>query len=403
MLKAISKISYKFSTNAIFILFSIFADQVLSSDEFGKFTVLLAIQILIFNISDVFNSKFLLGKFSSFESKGLLSIIFAFKVRWSLLFVSLLSLLFFIYEFSWQIIILLICINYVQILSSTISTYIFSSEKSIKLFLSNAIGSIFCFIYLFAHYIVVGKYYLNSLVIGILIYRLAEIIFLLSSYKKNITFSKSSVSKQFLVESVPFYLQLVLSVISTKLFVFFLPLVLTYEDISLIGTFEYLISIPLFFISVITMSSYTELFHHKLDTDFNLVIYRKILKKFYFKAFGILCFFMTFQIIYIFLYKSQLIDFVLFLVLQSFTVVFTSIQGYILFFWKMNRMIIYISILTLFLKNTLMLILIINGGVLGYFITTLSIDIIILLFIRYKVQVKLKQKTLNENSFFAKA
>ena len=224
LLRVISKISYKFSTNAIFILFSIFADQVLTSGEYGRFTILLAIQLLIFNLSDVLNSKFLLGKFSSSNGSNLFNKIFSFKAKWSLPFISLLSLSFLIYAFQWKTILLLIFINFLQILSSTIATYIFSTEKGTTLLLSNAVGSFFCFTYLFANFILLGNFDLTSLLLGILIYRLTEVTFLLFTSNKNLEYSPEKINYNLLREAAPFYLQLVLSIVSAKLFVFFLPL-----------------------------------------------------------------------------------------------------------------------------------------------------------------------------------
>ena len=181
---------------------------------------------------------------------------------------------------------------------------------------------------------------------------------------------------------------------------FFYLFVLPYQDISLIGTFEYLIAIPLFFISVLTMNTYSQLFHHKLDTEFDVLKYRKILRDFYFKALGVVLIFIAIQLAYIFFYKPELINYTPFLIFQSLVTVFTSLQGYILFFWRMNKMVITVSIFTLLMKNSLMLVLIYYSGVLGYFLATLAIDLFILFFIQFTVQTKVKQKLLNENSFF---
>jgi len=116
MLNHLSKLSYKFSTNAIFIFYSIIGDLLLNQESFGKFSTIMAIEILIFNISDFFNIRYLLGKFSTDQKDFFLKKIFKFKLLLGIFTIALFSPIFFIYNLPWHYIIVLIIINYIQML-----------------------------------------------------------------------------------------------------------------------------------------------------------------------------------------------------------------------------------------------------------------------------------------------
>jgi O-antigen/teichoic acid export membrane protein len=190
-------------------------------------------------------------------------------------------------------------------------------------------------------------------------------------------------------EAFPFYIQLILSIGSAKLFMLYLPYLLSYKEISLIGSYEYLISIPLFFISVLTMSTYTNLFKKKLDTMFNYAEYSRIVNSYYKYAFILIIIFSLLQMIYIFTFKVELQPYIYFLLIHDITLVYTAIQGYTLFFWKMNKLIIYISIFVLVVKNTLIYYFVSIYGLMGYFLTITIVEVVIMLYLLLKINRKI--------------
>jgi O-antigen/teichoic acid export membrane protein len=396
LLKKISKISYKFSTNTIYVLFSIIADQLLTSDEFGKFSVFLALQVLLYNLSDVFNFKYLIGVFSKQQSKKNFQNIFSFKLIWGGVIVGLFSCIYFFYDLSWDIILVLFLINYIQLLSSTMATYIFSNEKNVKLLFSNIFGFIVCSIYIYIYYFYNKQFTYEVLFLSILIYRLVEAVYLYFTLNSSFEIIFNGINKQNIKDSFTFYVQLVLSIGSAKLFMLFLPTVLSYNNISIVATYEYIVAIPLFFISVLTMSAYSQLFHHEQEIISDISIYKKIMFSYYIKALMILSVFMVLQIIYIYYYKQALMDYIGFIIFHDFALIFTSIQGYTLFFWKMNKLVIYLSIFTLIAKNALIFLLSTKLGLIGFFIASVLLEILVLLFIHLRILQKIKD--LNKGS-----
>lgn len=398
MLQVVSKITYKFATTSIYILFSFIADQVLNRNDFGKFSVIIALQILIFHLSDIINSKYLLGKFSNEDSQNSLKLIFNLKAKWSLLLVSLFSISFYFYQVPIKLIVLLILINYIQILSSTLATYIFSNEKSYKLLISNLVGSVSCFVYLILNFKFTQFFDVSILIVSILIYRSTELFFLLFAHHKSIKFLRIGINWQVLIESYPFYLQIVLSIISAKVFVLYLPFILNYQDISLIATVDYILSVPIFLISIIAMSTYSNLFKFDSESKSFPKYYNRTIREFYLKGFGIAGLSLIIEIAYIIIYKSEILNLVIFVVIQNILIVLTTIQGYILFYWKKNLLVLIISILTLVFKTILIFPLTQNLGVYGYFLSIFIIETIFSLFILYKVHLIKRQKIQNESA-----
>jgi O-antigen/teichoic acid export membrane protein len=387
MLNKLSKLSYKFSTNAIFIFYSIMGDLLLNQEDFGKFSIIMALEILIFNLSDFFNTKYLLGKFSTHGKNEIFKKIFTIKLSIGLLSVIILSTLFFFYNISWQLILLLLSINYIQILSSTMATYIFANKKGIQLLLANTIGFIFGMSTVLSYYLIYSKVNIDILLISMLLYRIGEIIVL---YKYH-TFTLNVKIKPILPnikEAFPFYIQLVISMASAKLFMLFLPSLISYSNISIIATYEYIVAIPLFIISVFTMSTYSQLFHLKLDIKFKPDTYDMTIKNYYKKAIFTSIFFMVLQIIYIYTVKPTLIPYLPYLLIQDITIVFSAMQGYLLFFWKLHNIYIMLTIVLFIVKNTIMLYLINIYGIVAYFWITVILEIFILTYIQIIVYRK---------------
>lgn len=395
----LSKLSYKFSTNAIFIFYSIVGDLLLNQEAFGKFSIIMAIEILIFNISDFFNIRYLLGKFSTDQKEFFFKKIFKFKLSLGIFSIILLSPIFFAYNIPWYYIIVLIIINYIQMLTSTIATYVFANTTGLKLLFSNTLGAIMGFSYIVINYYIHKNTTIFALLLSMLFYRIGEMIVLYQ--KELITFSVSSkYSYSDFKEAFPFYIQLVISMGSAKLFMLFLPSIITYTDISIIATYEYILAVPLFLISVLTMSTYTQLYHEKLDINFKKNTYNNLVSNYYKKAMLISAFFMFIQLPYILTIKSILIPYLPYLFIQDITIVFSAMQGFLLFFWKLHKVYISITIVLFVFKNTVMLYLISIYGVSGYFWIAVFLEVSILLYIQYIIYIKrqklIKQATINE-------
>lgn len=394
MLKIVSKISYKLSINAIYVLFSIVADQLLSPVEFGKFSILLALQILIFNFVDIFNFKYLLGEFSSPLRKIQLKKFFSFKLLWGWLFIGLLTCLYIFYNISFFIVIILFLINYLQLLSSTLATYIFSNENDSKLLVSNGLGFIMSALYISIFYFIEKSFSLEVLFIAILIYRVSELFYLyfigFSGLKLRISHIDTSIKKKDFKKSFSFYLQIIVSIGGAKLTIIYLPLILSYNDISIIATYEYVVAIPLFFLSVLTMSTYSKLVHNQSMLIANIKKYQLFIRKYYLKASLVIVFFIIIQTLYIVYDKQSLYPYIGFLIIHDILLVATSIQGYILFFWKMNKIVIILSFMVLFIKNILILIFITSYGLYGFFIASLIVELVVLVYIHIKVSQKVK-------------
>jgi len=394
LLKIVSKISYKLSINAIYVLFSIVADQLLSPVEFGKFSILLALQILIFNFVDIFNFKYLLGEFSSPLRKIQLKKFFSFKLLWGWLFIGLLTCLYIFYNISFFIVIILFLINYLQLLSSTLATYIFSNENDSKLLVSNGLGFIMSALYISIFYFIEKSFSLEVLFIAILIYRVSELFYLyfigFSGLKLRISHIDTSIKKKDFKKSFSFYLQIIVSIGGAKLTIIYLPLILSYNDISIIATYEYVVAIPLFFLSVLTMSTYSKLVHNQSMLIANIKKYQLFIRKYYLKASLVIVFFIIIQTLYIVYDKQSLYPYIGFLIIHDILLVATSIQGYILFFWKMNKIVIILSFMVLFIKNILILIFITSYGLYGFFIASLIVELVVLVYIHIKVSQKVK-------------
>ena len=392
MLNNLSKLSYKFSTNAIFIFYSIIGDLLLNQESFGKFSTIMAIEILIFNISDFFNIRYLLGKFSTDQKNLFLKKIFKFKLTLGIFSIILLSPIFLIYKIPWYYIIILITINYIQMLTSTIATYVFSNAKDFKLLFSNTVGGLMGIIYIMLDYYIYKNITILTLLISMLFYRIGEMIVL---YKKELIVLNVNYKYSYndFKEAFPFYIQLVISMGSAKLFMLFLPSLVTYTEISIIATYEYILAIPLFLISVLTMSTYTQLYQDKLDINFKKYHYDTILSNYYKKAMIISIVFMFVQLIYILYIKSMLITYLPYLFIQDITVVFSAMQGFLLFFWKLHKSYIIITIILFTVKNTIMLYLINIYGIAGYFWIAVFLEISILLYIQYIIYIKKQNLT----------
>jgi O-antigen/teichoic acid export membrane protein len=388
MLNSLSKLSYKFSTNAIFVFYSIIGDLLLTQENFGKFTIIMALEILIFNLSDFFNTKYLLGKFSTSQKNKIFKKIFLIKLYWGFFTIAGLSTLFFFYDISWYLIILLFTINYIQILSSTIATYIFANKKNTQLLIANIIGFIFG-LSAFGFYYFINRYIdIDSLLVSMLFYRIGEII-TLYQYSNLTLNTKITPIISDIKEAFPFYIQLIISMASAKLFMLFLPSIISYSKISIIASYEYMIAIPLFIISVFTMSTYSKLFHLRLDTSFNQATYKSTIKKYYIKAIFTSIFFTVFQIIYIFTLKPDLIPYIPYLIIQDITIVFSAMQGYLLFFWKLHHIYIILTIILFIAKNTIMLYLINLYGIVAYFWITIILEVSILTYIQIIIYGKI--------------
>lgn len=392
MLNNLSKLSYKFSTNAIFIFYSIIGDLLLNQESFGKFSTIMAIEILIFNISDFFNIRYLLGKFSTDQKNLFLKKIFKFKLTLGIFSIILLSPIFLIYKIPWYYIIILITINYIQMLTSTIATYVFSNAKDFKLLFSNTVGGLMGIIYIMLDYYIYKNITILTLLISMLFYRIGEMIVL---YKKELIVLNVNYKYSYndFKEAFPFYIQLVISMGSAKLFMLFLPSLVTYTEISIIATYEYILAIPLFLISVLTMSTYTQLYQDKLDINFKKYHYDTILSNYYKKAMIISIVFMFVQLIYILYIKSMLITYLPYLFIQDITIVFSAMQGFLLFFWKLHKSYIIITIILFTVKNTIMLYLINIYGIAGYFWIAVFLEISILLYIQYIIYIKKQNLT----------
>jgi len=394
MLNNLSKFSYKFSTNAIFIFYSIIGDILLNQEDFGKFSIIMALEILIFNLSDFFNTKYLLGKFSTYGKNEIFKKIFTIKLSIGLVSIILLSTLFFFYDIQWYLIVLLLIINYIQILSSTIATYIFANKKGIQLLLANSIGFIFGMSILLVYYFIYHTIDITILLISMFLYRIGEIIILYRYHTFKLDIKIKPILSE-IKEAFPFYIQLVISMASAKLFMLFLPLLISYSEISIIATYEYIIAIPLFIISVFTMSTYSKLFQLKLDIDFKQDTYNLTLKDYYKKAFLTSIFFMALQVTYIYTIKPVLIPYIPYLFIQDITIIFSAMQGFLLFFWKLHNIYIVLTIILFIVKNTIMLYLINFYGVNAYFWITVMLEVFILTYIQiivYRKKIITKEK-----------
>lgn len=390
MLSTLSKLSYKFSTNAIFILFTIIADILLKSDDFGKFIIIVAIQIMIFNFVDIFNIKYLLGEFSKNYKLHAFNKYFRIKLIFGILSISLCSSIYFIYDIQLNLIVILILTNYLQLLTSTISTYIFINEKNITLFIVNTVAFICALFYLLVQYLNYNIT-IKEIIYAIFIYRLIEFIIIQVYSKKYLISDKFNLEKKDFINVYPFYFQLLLSITSSKLFILFLPTVLDYDKISLIGTYEYIIALPIFFISIITMTLYSKLFSSGLDINFEIDKYNATLNEYYKKVFLFMIIFLLIQLIYIYYFKQEFLPYMYFILINDIVVIFSSIQGYLMFFWKMNKSIIYISVVVMILKNTIFLLIIDTFELYGFFIFSLLLEIFVIIYIRFIINIKIKE------------
>jgi len=387
MLNSLSKLSYKFSTNAIFIFYSIMGDLLLNQETFGKFSIIMALEILIFNLSDYFNTKYLLGKFSTHQKNKIFKKIFLLKLSFGLVTITFFSTLFFFYKVPWYLIILLLIINYTQLLSSTMSTYIFANKKGTQLLLANTIGFIFGMTTLLFYYFNSNQINITILLVSMFSYRIGEIIVLYRCHRFKLD-SKIKPIVTEIKEAFPFYIQLVISMASAKLFMLFLPSFISYSKISIIATYEYIVAIPLFVISVFTMSTYSRLFHLKLDINFQQDSYHLTIKSYYKKAIFTSLFFMILQLIYIHTVKPMLIPYIPYLLIQDMTIVFSAMQGYLLFFWRLHNIYIVLTVILFIVKNTIMLYLINIYGIIAYFWITVVLEISIFIFIQIIVYKK---------------
>jgi hypothetical protein len=390
VLSTLSKLSYKFSTNAIFILFSIIADILLKNEDFGKFIIIVSIQIMIFNFVDIFNIKYLLGEFSKNYKLYAFNKYFRIKIKFGILLISLCSFIYFIYDIQLNLIVILILTNYLQLLTSTISTYIFINEKNITLFIVNTVSFISALFYLLIEYLNYDIA-IKNIIYAIFIYRFTEFIIIQIYSKKYLVSDKFNLEKKDFINVYPFYFQLLLSIGSSKLFILFLPAVLAYDKISLIGTYEYIIALPIFFISIITMTVYSKLFSSGLDIKFEIDKYNAILSEYYKKVFLFMIIFLLMQLIYIYYFKQEFLPYIYFILINDIVVIFSSIQGYLMFFWKMNKSIIYISVVVMILKNTIFLLVINTYELYGFFIFSLLVEIFVIIYIRFIINIKIKE------------
>lgn len=274
-------------------------------------------------------------------------------------------------------------------ISSTIATYIFVNKNNTQLLFSNICGAVTSMLIAALLYTVQNDFNVDIMIFSILTYRIAELLYLIRSSQNPSIRNIQNITKKDFSDTAPFYFQLLLSIGSAKLFMLFLPVLLSYEDISIIGTYGYIVAIPLFFISVPTMTTYTKLLKIELDKHFDEIKYNSLMQHYYQKALFISITLIILQFSFLKLLNNNLMDYFPYLLVHDITIIFTAIQGYILFFWRMNKLIINISIFTLVVKNLLMFYFINVYGLEGFFIVTIFFEIFILLLIKSIVNNKI--------------
>ena len=165
-------------------------------------------------------------------------------------------------------------------------------------------------------------------------------------------------------------------------------MVLDYNKISLIGSYEYIIGLPIFFISIIAMTLYSRLFSSGLDVKFQINEYNSMLNDYYKKVFSLMVLFLLIQLSYIYYFKPEFLQYIHFIIINDIVIIFSSIQGYLIFFWKKNKLIIYISIFDLILKNTIFLLVINIYSLYGFFIFSLVLETVVIFYIRLKIKTR---------------
>lgn len=82
-------------------------------------------------------------------------------------------------------------------------------------------------------------------------------------------------------------------------------MVLDYNKISLIGSYEYIIGLPIFFIS---MTLYSRLFSSGLDVKFQI---NSMLNDYYKKVFSLMVLFLLIQLSYIYYFKPEFLQYII--------------------------------------------------------------------------------------------
>lgn len=371
----IGKFSYRAANAGLLVAVNALGERMLPSDQFGRFYIMIGLTSILIGAFDYYNQKYLMFIYSKSAIGRNLSILLAIKVLFiiEILFI----LLFLIFEFQGILVgnfLLYGCIGVfvvLSILSQSLSTYLFCSESSRHLLYCN-IASLFFMVIYFIYIFSANSIDVLFLVIGMIIFKGVEFLYyliylgfgggqllFLPKWAEIYKFIKSN-------SRGAYYIQWLLSLISSKISAVLFPLYLVYEEIAIYGQFSILVSLMYFWISFSGSIFFSELCKHGVSNN--------LLKKTFMEIMLSIFFFWVIAFVTIVYLYHDLVEYSRLIAVIIFLISLTGYQGYFLFYYGLDRLIVRMSLFTIIISYPVYIFLIDYYGLYGAFLANITIE-----------------------------
>jgi len=371
----IGKFSFRAANAGLLVAANALAERMLPSDQFGRVYIMLSLTSILIGTFDYYNQKYLIFIYSNSGIGRNLSILLVVKLL--LIFEVLFILLFLGLEFQGILVgnlLLYVCIGIFvvfSILSQSLSTYIFCTERARHLLYCNIASAIFMvmyFIYIFS----TNSIDILFLVVGLIVFRGIEflyyLIYLGFGRERLLFLPKWAEIYKFIKSNSrgAYYIQWLLSLVSSRISAILLPLYLVYEEIAIYGKFSILVSLMYFWISFSGSTFFSEVC--KRGVSHNL------LKKTFIEIMIYIFVFWIIELVAIVYLYHDLVEYSFLIAAIIFLISFTSYQGYFLFYYGLDRLIVRMSLFTILLSYPVYIILINYYGLYGAFSANIIIE-----------------------------
>lgn len=382
------RVAYRLANTGLVLIALIFSSKFLPKNDYSLLVLISGFSTIAIALLDIYPYKYLISRFSSRMKGGLIKLTIN-KIIW---FVCFCTIIFFIltryYELSAVLALLILLYCFFSIINITFSSYFFSKVELSHILLLPPV--LFCF----ALSIILKKiniFSIEKVILILMLYRVIE--FLCYSLKCVLIHDKRSKKSNHPVvffEGKYFYLQNLISMSSGNLIAILAPLYLSSESISLYGNVNILMSVVIFYAVFFSSTYYSDNIAQatlKSRYDFLFIIKSYLVKS----SIGTFPISILVSLFGIYFYNIGLPE-LLFIMTYSITIMFTSIQAFLLFKFGVQKFIVVISIATLLVNFTLLLFLLPIFDYYGFFMSSIIVQIFSVTFCFYKINNELDIK-----------
>lgn len=371
MLNKLGRLSLRVSNAGLSVLVCFIAERLLSAESFGQLYIILGLSVIIVGFIDFYNQKYMIDIYSRCENL-LVSELLTIKLFTGLFIPFITFVICYFFDINIQLSFGIAVYVFLSVLCQAFSMALFcSKDKSRYLLKSNVVGLVSFLLVLAGYILFVNKTQL-AFIFAIISYKIFEFGYYMLFFrqvcnKTNIFCSLSDV-RLFIKNNrrSVFYFQWILSLLSAKSGTLILPHVVSYDDISVFAKFTIISSFVYFWLSFSASTFYSEICNVGIT---NQLMRRKTIEILF--TFLIICFIAVGLSKYYYPVLWQYIGYILIIMV---VMSITCYQGYLLFYFKLDSKVLYLSVLTLALSNVCYFLLPRYFGVKGIFISNLSVE-----------------------------